>query len=77
MKQTQAFQWLTTSEEKQEVYNVVKQLAILKSERPQSDFKGGWLRMWTILNPFYDKRGYNRQYSTFSEEGLTELGIKP
>ena len=49
----------------------------LRIERPQSDFKGGWFEMWTILSEFKDKNGYNRKHGTFSRDGLTELGIVP
>lgn len=70
-----AFEWMTVEEERAEWRQAVHQYPRLKSEKPQSDFKGGWIRMWTILSPFYDKNGYNRQFSTFSLEGLIEIGI--
>lgn len=35
----------------------------------------GIIRMWTVLEPFHDARGYNRQFSTFSVIGLREIGM--
>jgi len=54
-----------------------KQKPLMRKERPQSDFKGGWFEMWTIISPFYDEKGFNREGSTFSREGLARLGITP
>ena len=66
---------LSTASELEERRIACRQTAILRHERPQSDFKGGWIRQWTILNPWYDRNGYNRQYSTFSIWGLAEIGV--
>lgn len=75
MKNFKAFEALTVESERAEVFNVCKQIAKLRVERPQSDFKGGWIRMWTVLTPYYDRNGFNRQFSTFSREGLEGIGI--
>ena len=77
MKNFKAFETLTVEAERAEVFAMIKQYPVLKVERPQSDFKGGWIRMWTVLTPYYDRNGFNRQFSTFSIEGLREIGIVP
>lgn len=75
MKNFKAWEHLTTETERAEVFYVIKQTVKLRVERPQSNFRGGWLRMWTIVSPFYDKKGYSRFHGTFTTEGLIELGI--
>ncbi len=72
MKNLMKYQTLTAEAEQIEGLMVT---GMLRKEGSQSDFKGGWLEMWTVLLPYYDKKGYNRQFSTFSLEGLREIGL--
>lgn len=74
-----SLQALTLPEERKEMLIVIReaQVPLLRKEKPQSDFRGGWLEMWTVMVPFYDKNGWNREGSTFTRQGLTELGINP
>lgn len=83
MTHTKALETLTTPEERAEYYSAVKQSVTLQEELPQKNYKAtssgikfiGYLRMFTIRAPWFDKLGRNRQDSTFSEQGLSELGI--
>lgn len=85
MTNHKALESLTTPDERKEFYSAVKQQVYLHVEKKQKTYVAdgdrircvGYLRMWTILNPFYDKNGFNRQFSTFGEWGLQELGIIP
>lgn len=68
---------LTVAEEQKEIMNLLRsvQRVKLRAERPQNDFRGGWLSMWTIVSDFYDSSGYNRNGGTFTSDGLKGLGI--
>lgn len=59
-----------------EQIEVLLATGFMKKEKPQSDFKGGWLDMYTTLKPFVDHKGRNREPgATFTLEGLRENGI--
>lgn len=52
-----------------------KQVALLRKEKPQDSFLGGFMEQWTLIAPYYDRQGYNRMGSTFTRNGLAHIGI--
>lgn len=86
-KLTAGLEALTVEVEQQEILTVlngeVKPMVTLKKELPQKDYKlvddvpthVGYIEMYTVLTPYNDSKGRNRQFSTFSLIGLAEIGL--